>query len=60
MCECSQVCGGSVYITSLYLTQLKDLWYTHTGNADFLMEQCGSPVLERKSLALAPLQLTGA
>eukprot|EP00966_Prymnesium_polylepis_P260127 6008793-Prymnesium_polylepis.2 len=34
-----EICGGSVYITSLYLTTVKDLWFPGQGNADFLMQQ---------------------
>ena len=34
-----QLCGGSIYITSLYLTELKDIWYPDQSNSDFLMQQ---------------------
>ena len=34
-----EICGGSVYITSLYLTTVKDLWFPDNGDADMMMQQ---------------------
>jgi len=34
-----EICGGSVYITSLYLTTVKDLWFPLQDNADQMMQQ---------------------
>ena len=34
-----ELCGGSVYITSLYLATVKELWFASRADATLLMQQ---------------------